>query len=369
MILAIQPEETMRSFVERTLLIKGKKSSEEAFLKFPNSPQKTHILNITKLLGWPGCYGFNLMLHKHTDYPLTAVFKNIQNIFYSEKEYLNTSNIFSSITDISGFCPICVDQDVKRLGFSFWRRAHCSEMKVCAEHNVMLVKSCPFCKKQFSHGGHKLEVMWKTCGGRHLKDGPATINTDPLEFKKAQFFTDILSFTHHLSEEAVLSVLRDRIYLVGTFENQLWDPRYRCDASLGSHFDRRLRVVKKCRSENTLPPNCSTDYIFQALVESYETFAEFVSDVDAYGDELRPIESLWATYEAGAQESTHFVEEVYDLGVGVWCCPYPAKINWGMWDWRPVSYPCCNFERPKRKGPQPSPKLAGYPPPGIYRRQ
>ncbi len=357
----------MRSFVERTLFIKGKQSSEEAFREFPKyGPVSTDILKITGLLGWPGCYGLNIMLHKHTDYPITAVFKNIQDISYSEKEYLFWSRFFYSNRVLSGFCPICVDEDVKRLGFSFWRRAHCSDLKVCAEHNVTLVKRCPFCEKQFSHGGHDLEVMWKTCEGRHLKDCPATMNTDSLELKKSQIFTSILSSTHHLSEEAVLAVLKEKIHLDETFKHKIWNSV--CDTSVGDEFARRLRIVRKCRSENCLPPTQSTNFIFQAIVETYETFAEFVSDVKAYGDELRPIESLWSTYEAGSQESTHFVEEVYDLGVGVWCCPYPAKNSW--WDGgRPVSYPCCNFERPKRKGPQPQPKRVEYPPPGIYRRQ
>ncbi|MBV7488017.1 TniQ family protein [Pseudomonas sp. PDM30] len=368
MILAIQPEETVRSFVERTLFIKGKQSSEEAFREFPKyGPVSTDILKITELLGWAGCYGLNMMLHKHTDYPITAVFKNIQDISYSAKEYLVWSRFFYSNRVLSGFCPICVDEDVKRLGFSFWRRAHCSDLKVCAEHNVTLVKHCPVCEKQFSHSGHDLGGMWKTCQGRHLKDCPATMNTDPLELKKSQIFTSILLFTHHLSEEAVLAVLKEKIHLDETFEHKIWNSA--CNTSLGDIFERRLRVVRNSRSENRLPPTRSTDFIFQAIVETYETFAEFVSDVKAYGDELRPIESLWSTYEAGSQESTHFVEEVYDLGVGVWCCPYPAKENWGGWDWRPVSYPCCNFERPKRKGPQPQPKRVGYPPPGIYRRQ
>ncbi len=358
----------MRSFVERTLFIKGKQSSEEDFREFHKyCPTNTDILKIAEMLGWAGCYGLNKMLHKHTDYPLTAVFKNIQDVSYSAKEYTVYSRSFHSNRSLAGFCPICVDEDIKRLGFSFWRRAHCSYLEVCAEHNVTLVKRCPVCEKQFSHGGHDLGVMWKTCGGRHLKDCPVTMNTDPLELKKSQIFTSILSFTHHLSEEAVLAVLKEKIHLDETLKNKVWNST--CDNSVGDQFARRLRVVRNGRSGNRLPLTESTDFIFQAIVETYETFTEFVSDVKAYGDELRPIESLWSTYEAGSQESTHFVEEVYNLGVGVWCCPYPAKKNWGLWDWRPVSYPCCNFERPKRKGPQPQPKRVGYPPPGIYRRK
>ncbi|WP_413817510.1 TniQ family protein [Pseudomonas sp. P9_31] len=152
MILVIQPEETVRSFVERTLFIKGKYSSEEIFRKFPkNCPSRANILIIAEMLGWVGCYGLNKMLHRHTNNPLTEAFKNIQDISYSGSEYISYSRCFDSNREPSGFCPVCVLEDIERLGFSFWRRAHCCELKVCAEHNVELVKRCPSCDKQFCH--------------------------------------------------------------------------------------------------------------------------------------------------------------------------------------------------------------------------
>ncbi|MCK1788858.1 TniQ family protein [Pseudomonas violetae] len=367
MMLAIQPEETLRSFVERTLLIKGKHSSEEVFRKFPRWATRVDVLKIADTLGWFGCHGLNKILHRHTNYPLTAVFKNIQDVSYSRGEYLSYSRWYDYNRNPSGFCPVCVAEDIERLGFSFWRRAHCLKLNVCAEHNVELVKRCPACDKQFSHGGHDLGVMWRTCKGRHLKDSPVTVNTDPFELKKAQLFTDILSFTHHLSEEAVLAVLNEKkIHKDAVFEQKIWNSEP--DRHWGTEIERRLGIVKNCRSENSLPPDQSTDLIIQAIVETYESFADFVWDVKAYGDEIRPIESLWSTYKAGDQESPHFVEENYKYGVGVWSCPFPAKRNWGVWDWRPVYYPCCNFERPKRKGPQPQPVLVENAPPGIYMR-
>lgn len=357
----------MRSYVERTLFIKGNRSSEEVFRNFPNSPSRTDILALAEVLGWSGCYGLNKIQHMHTNYPFRAVFKNAQDISYSGNEYISHSGCYDSNRNPSGFCPVCVAEDNERLGFSFWRRAHCGELKVCAEHNVELLKRCPACDKQFSHGGHDLGVMWKACGGRHLKDSPVTLNTDLFELKKALIHKEILSFTHHLSEKAVLAVLNEKIHQDGVFEQKIWNSE--SEMSLGDSIKRRLSIVKKSGTINSLPPNESTVFIIQAIVETYESFAEFLSDVKAYGGEIRPIDSLWATYIAGHQESTHFVEENYKYGVGNWSCPFPAKEIWGMWDWRPVYYPCCNFDRPKRKGPQPQPKRVKNAPPGIYRRQ
>ncbi|WP_449297990.1 TniQ family protein [Pseudomonas caspiana] len=368
MMLAIQPEETVRSFVERTLLIKGSYSSEEIFRKFPKDcPSHESILSIGELLGSAGCYAFNQILHRHTNYPLETFIKNIHDVSYSGRDYISSSRCYGSNRNPSGFCPVCVAEDMERLGFSFWRRAHCCELKVCVEHNVELVKRCPSCEKQFCHGGHELSVMWATCEGRHLKDCPVTVNTDQFELKKAQIFTNILSSTCHLSEEAALAVLNEKNNQDGVFKQKIWNSG--SGKNLGDWIKWRLANVKIARSENMLPADESTRIFIQAIVGIYEKFVDFVSDVKAYGDEIRPIESLWSTYIAGCQDSTHFVEENYEHGVGVWSCPFPAKESWGLWDWRPVYYPCCNYERPKRKGRQPRPEPVGDAPPGIYRRR
>lgn len=368
MILAIQPEETVRSFVARTLFIKGKHSSEEVFRKFPkNCILSTDILSIARTQGWIGCYGFNKILHKHTDYPLKEIFKNIQDISYSRDEYIGRPNLYSSDSTQAGFCPVCVAEDVERLGFSFWRRAHCCELKVCAEHNVELVKRCPYCDKPFRHGGHDLNVMWATCEGQQFKDSSVMLNADQFELKKAQFFAEILSATHHLSEEAVLAALDEKVHQNDKLKLKIWNSRY--NQPLGYAIKRRLEIVQEARSRNRLPHGETTDFIIQAILGVYERFADFVIDVKSYGDDVRPVETLWSTYIAGHQESTHFVEENYDQGVGVWCCPFPARDFLRMWDWRPVYYPCCSFERPKRKGPQPRPELVKKAPPGVYRRK
>ncbi|MEB0155608.1 hypothetical protein QN371_21595, partial [Pseudomonas sp. CCC4.3] len=189
---------------------------------------------------------YKRQLHRHTDYPIRAVFKNIQDISYSEREYLSGSTCFDSIRIESGFCPVCVQEDVKRLGFSFWRRAHCSELKVCAEHNVVLVKRCPACGRRFSYGGHALNVLWKTCGGTNITDCTATLNTDQIELKKSKIYMEILSFPHHISEEAALSVLNKKVHLDDTYKcevNYLGYP-FHVGSSPGSAAEVRPPSVK-----------------------------------------------------------------------------------------------------------------------------
>lgn len=87
----------MRSFVERTLFIKGKQSSEEVFRKFPkNCASRADISLIAEMQGWIGCYGLNKMLHRHTNYPFKEVFKNVQDISYSRGEYIGQSRCYDS---------------------------------------------------------------------------------------------------------------------------------------------------------------------------------------------------------------------------------------------------------------------------------
>ncbi len=368
MVLAIQSEESARSFVERNLFVNGKHSSEEVFRKYPKINSSTSDLEkISRLLGWSGCEGFNRLLHEHTDYPMTTVFKNIQDISYSGSEYLLRSHRLGSGKIEAAFCPICVQEDIKKLGFTFWRRAHCSELNVCAEHNVILVKRCPACGLGFFYDEHSLDVLWKGCGKTCIANCPSTSNTDPDALKKAQIYTDILRSPYHISVEAALAVLRDRSHLIKVSKHSIWITKYR--RLPDEMFERLLHVVSESRLENRLPPKESNDFIIQGILETYDTFADFVDDIRAYGHELRPINSLWSTYLAGnSRESTHFVQEDYEAGVGLWSCPFPVLARSGYWRGRPTTYPCCNFKPPRRPGHQLKPEPVRRPPPGIYRR-
>lgn len=357
----------MRSFVARNLYINGELSSAEIFREFPKYYiTKKSVLAIAETFGWFGCYGLNKILHRHTDYPVDAVFKNIQNLSYSDSEYILDTKCFATNTEPSGFCPICVKEDIERIGFAFWR-ARCSSIKVCAEHNTILVKRCPSCDKEFSRGGHDLSVMWEGCSNVGIKNCDATPNTDSLEFKKAQIYRDLLSSEHHISEEAALATLHGKLSLDKRSQHALWDPND--SSTLEAKIEWRLKLLIDLRSRNRPPPKESTKFIVQGITELYSTFSDFVVDAAAYGHEFRPIESLWSTYLSEIrEESSYFIEEDYDQGVGVWSCPFPATQDWRTGERRPISYPCCNFEQPRQKVYQLKPSRATLPPPGIYRR-
>jgi len=363
MLLTIQRDESLRSFVERNLYLSWKQPLDRIFKKYPKAcPTSRDVIQLASMLGWEGCYGFNRMLHYHTDYPLKAVFKNVQDISYSGQDYLGFGSCIGSNRIESGFCPICVREDMSVLGFSYWRRSHCTDLKVCAKHNVVLNKSCPLCAKRFSFGGHDLDVMWKTCNGYHFSQIKAVQNTDPTELKKSQMYEQIQSFSHHISEEAALAALLKNVNLHDTLKHEA---KRGSERSLGEYIEWRLGIILAFRSENRLPPEESTEFIFQVLVRAFPDFSSFVSELRHDAANFRPIDSLWSTYRAGSQESTHYVEEDYDSGVGIWSCPYPAKVSHGMWNLRPTSYPCCNFAPAKKKGRPLQPERVAAAPPKI----
>jgi hypothetical protein len=69
MLLRIQPEESLRSYVERNLYLQLYNSDLD-YLKKP-SLRYCHwdgwqVKIIANIMGWHGCYGFNKLLHLHT---------------------------------------------------------------------------------------------------------------------------------------------------------------------------------------------------------------------------------------------------------------------------------------------------------------
>jgi len=72
MLLRIQRDETIRSFIERNIFILGK----GRFPKWYTSKRLTSedVRNVASLLGWHGCSGFNRLLHNHTCQPLFSLF-------------------------------------------------------------------------------------------------------------------------------------------------------------------------------------------------------------------------------------------------------------------------------------------------------
>lgn len=292
MILRIQPDESLRSYIERNLHLNWRNPAGlfESLSKLSLSSME--LRKITAHMGWPGCDGFNRLLHRHTHYPTLAVFKNAQELSYSRSEYLGAGGCYGTDWGGATYCPECVKEDLQRLGFSYWRRQLHHDLEVCATHNTVLVDICPNCQQPFSCGGHDLNVMWRRCEGVHLSECPSQKNEDDQKLKKARFYADLASLDLSIPVDAALKVLKAKIALVQLSEASCYDVL----EQLKNDVDRAILYE-------------ATELLVEAVLELYDSLGQFVEEVMDEGYELRRVETLWATYRAGGHSSAHYVEE------------------------------------------------------------
>ncbi|MFK8331232.1 TniQ family protein [Pseudomonas sp. BJa5] len=210
MLLKIQPDESLTSYVRRNLFLSWYAPGVAVFKELAKRPAfwKAEVQAIASAFGWPGCYGFNRLIHQHTMLAAIYVIKNAQDFSYSENQY--ASEDFRLCNWDASYCPDCVREDLESLGFSYWRRFCSPHVKVCHKHNTVLLDHCPFCGKSFSRYGHTLDVMWRKCEGRHLGDASSIPNDDPAALRRAIVFHGICSSPHHISDVGALRVLRDK---------------------------------------------------------------------------------------------------------------------------------------------------------------
>lgn len=369
MFLRIQRDESLRSFIARNLFLNW--SSPEARALDRRSKfviRSDEVREIAVAMGWPGCFGFNRLLHKHTHYPRYSIFKIKRDFSYSHAEYINGSNYFESDRISATFCPECVREDLAILGFSYWRRVPRSDVKVCAKHNVHLVDKCPFCSKPFSYKGHDLDVMWRGCSGRHLAESPSVVNEDCFELKKAKFFRDAFCFDFVISTEAALLAVSERLRLFsaeGTHEAGELE-------GLICRVNRELEAATKFNADNCFRGGDECDEVWESMLLLYDEFEQFLTDVKLFEDEPRLASSLWSTYRAGRNPTAQYVEEDYAYGVGHWFCSNPSQFSpleyADAGRLRPVLYPCCNYftaPPPRLKGAPRYPREIGCAPPGV----
>lgn len=371
MLLRIQRDETIRSFIERNIFILGK----GRFPKWYTSKRLTSedVRNVASLLGWHGCSGFNRLLHNHTCQPLFSLLKNSQDMAYSGSKYITELlEIDSAFPKRLTFCPECVRSDFEKIGFSYWRRASIESVGVCAIHNVILESVCPACDKPFNFQGHSCNVMWEGCGGKYLSESHSRVNNDLAELKRSRLVDELYKYRFHISLIPALEALSVRI-----FSNSSGMPSNAFsqeDLHKISRMISTLLARLKIHAESNLAfyfEHVDFDSIIKSITMLYDGFQEFVADVVDPCDEVRDITSLWSTYRAGGHESAHYVDEDYSLGVGNWYCPYPSPLSfgYGRGDYIKKSisvvYPCCSFVEVKKGRGQLAPSLADPPHPAI----
>jgi len=363
MLLRIQPDESLRSYVERNLYLQLHNPDLD-FLKEPFfryycwGGRQVKIL--ARIMGWHGCYGFNKMLHLHTFFPFTSVLKSQKNLSYSGSNFIYDSYKVDSLADKRSYCPLCVNEDIKRIGYSYWRRLH-PRIKVCAKHNINLLTNCQFCEKPFSRDGHPVHVMWSGCAGRSLGDAEPTVNEDPRGLRLAQFFEGICSIEHYLPAETASLLFRKRLR---NFDCTVLDQRLRQDIeAIAFEIDSDGRTSNKYIVSGGM-----TYALLELLSIVYDDFDQCLNDILNLETNLLPIDSSWNTYTVRSGDYDHFVEEDYRLGLSSWLCrDIVGYLRYPFRDYRPKIYPCCNLPHPRRKGHQLQPERVGTSLPGVPR--
>ena len=369
MLLQIQPDESLISFVMRAIHIN--QYSPERSLLDDLTPRSSfnakQLCKIAELISWRGCYGFNRLVHNHTMLAAKHVIKGDQDISYSGPLYASKGSCLNMLS--SAYCPDCVREDLESRGFSFWRRYTYPDVTVCHKHNTVLLERCPFCDRPFSYRGHSLDVIWRGCKGRQLSEAPSTPNSDALALRRAVTFHRLCSTQKIISYRAAACALHDKA------ESVL--PTMTGDVALQIlELRKKLGHVLQPRegSPTAISPEIASSEIgeiLDAIILVYESCDDFLVDAASYDHQVRTVDSLWNTYQAVGPLYPHFVEENYISGVGHWSCPHPnphsafAVTRDGFHTLRTKVYPCCNSApingRARRMKPEQVVPLPGIP--------
>ncbi|MEJ5862292.1 hypothetical protein [Pseudomonas farsensis] len=344
--LRLQPDETITSYVARSLFI-NKHDSNFQWLKQVRST-RAGVVDVATEHGWPGVYGFNRFLHYHTPYPLMAFLKNDRDVSYSTWQYTEPWLYYYECD--SAFCALCVKEDVETLGFSYWRRGFGPRgPSICVKHNTLLRKHCPFCQKPFGRY-HSIDAMWKGCSGKYLYEAEAIRNEDAELLREATFYQSIMNSKFHLSMEVVVKCLLDKL-----------EQDVGCSDLLGERFlavRDRLRVIsKKLLWDRTVSNayyfDMNNKYLLECALNIYSDFDQLSSDVAKLSGAMRPIDSLWQAYQSGKTYSAQFVEEDYQYGVAIYSVNFSntGRDDGIFRDRRNIVFQCCNGLRGYKYSP------------------
>ncbi len=344
MLLRIQPDESLRSYVERNLYLQFRnsdldilKSAELRYFSWSNRQVKL----VGSIMGWHGCYGFNKLVHLHSDYPFRSVFKPAKFLAYSGAEYVYGQYCFDSLADTRTYCPLCVNEDIQSLGYSYWRRLH-PHVTVCAKHNVDLLSYCQFCEQPFSRDGHSVQVMWSGCCGRSLGSARPAANRDPLALRLAQFYERICLLEHHLALETVLRVLESKLKNI---DNRIVDQSFR-EAIDEFIADTELR---KERGYGFILHEDRQYGLLDLIALIYEGFDDFLGHYLSLESGSALIDSCWSTYQIRSDYFDHYIEEDYRHGVALWSLrDFDHYKAHSLRDRRPRLYRCCNVADSRR---------------------
>ncbi|WP_223434201.1 MULTISPECIES: hypothetical protein [unclassified Pseudomonas] len=143
--------------------------------------------------------------------------------------------------------------------------------------------------------------MWNGCEGNSLATITAVSNQDPFEHKRSKLLRDIYSFGFHVSEEAALILLHEKLSSKSHPE-LLASP-------IGDVVIELLNNTVLLMNEQKFDYHFESKFkglVFEAILLTYDSFSNFMSDLRSNSVVLRSTETLWANYQPLGTESTDF---------------------------------------------------------------
>lgn len=237
------------------------------------------LKSIASAMGWEGSAGLNRLVHFHTDYPRNSIFKTLKNLYHSQHEGLEYIECVETKREPPSFCVECIKDDLDSRGFSFWRRSHHIDIRVCARHNVLLQKKCPFCGRLFAYQDHGLEVLWGGCEGRNLVKSVSVINDDSFEYQRSRILSEIYESEYRVSQHAAQTLLLDKLSSE-RIDQDIFVVNFLKD------------IVSSSKAKGTCASNETwfNGLVFEAIAIAYESFHCFLNDMRREPYELYPID-------------------------------------------------------------------------------
>ncbi|WP_339456390.1 TniQ family protein [Pseudomonas sp. EA_65y_Pfl1_P120] len=287
MLLTIQPNESLRSFLERHTYLDSQAPSAISLRKISRFYMRASAIRvIAAAIGEDNCYGFNRLLRDHTSYPQLANFRQASQVAYSGSIYRSGRTRFETESVRAAFCIACVKDDIESIGFAYWRRDH-RYVNVCAKHNVVLLKRCPICKNDIARHdyGYGHSLLWKGCKGRHVFEFCGEINYDSSERIYSQIYEEIGQSRFYLLRDELIQHLEEKSKDMAFSEEISGEQLEEIEARLELFRFSFPRIDSDYR-----PDNYYSQQFIRVVSIMYGSFRSLVDDIRQRGGAVKCIE-------------------------------------------------------------------------------
>lgn len=306
MLLNLLPDEALDSFISRNYVY-SQRWYDSSVYKFIASRSVGHwtfpkLEALVEMLGLHGAYGYNYLIHNHTNYYRLAFVQRDLNISYGPGKF--KAELIKEISGVEAvkLCPACLNYDYLKFGFIYWKRSHqVYDIEICSQHNVKLVSACGGCSRPFHAKRHFMEAPWSICDcGFKIFDLKPQKNHDIPELNFSKFIAELYNYEYQLNLDEVIRLVRRRLNLLGLFNQKIMLNKF--SKSMNPlHY----RVFAWNVQEVLKGGECFEWGLVYILAAIFYDFNHFATTVLEENVERRHIHNKWGGYGNISAWSTH----------------------------------------------------------------